>query len=343
MNALESAPVAPASPASTTPAAPVSTPSAPAERPRSFSESFERTAAAEAPAIPGAVTTTTDQPALATEAPVAPVIDPANVPPVKGEPPREKWEHILGNARTKAREEAIAEIQTKHQRHIDWGQAIEADPRNALHLVKDVLRDPVHGPGMRAELGKMFGSLRQPAQTTPAPAADPEPPRFLTAPDGSLVYDPAVDQTWREWNNRQVVGEVRKEFDPLIKAHQTAKQKEAVVNLWHQTNRDVSGVIAQYKDQPHFREHKADILAHVEAQFKARPDVDPRVALGLAYSHVLHSKVLPSQKTQSQQDLVAQAVEKSAGRTDNPAASAPRPPGRPKTWHEAFAQQGLAE
>lgn len=351
--------VAPTSGGGSTPAP--SAPAAVADRPSSFSEAFARAdAAAEtaAPATPVDPNAPAAPASVDATAPPAAQSDPTvPAPPVEtqGPVPFARHKQALENAREEATKAAEKAFNETHRNHLDWAKAIEANPVNALHLVKDALRDPEHGPGMRAELARMFGGLRQQPKETAAAAA-PEPEPDLQTADGELVYSAKRLKEWQKWNGDQQAKQIEEKFAPIVQEHETRQLQGKVRQFWKASEADMKALFNDYVDMPGFSSVGTDgkVVVHPEiikhfkelTELDARgfPKTEPGKALRMAYKRVAkgeHEKAITSAGQKSQQELLAAAAAKSAGRTDNPAAVTAAPPRRPRTWDEAFAQQGL--
>jgi hypothetical protein len=205
-------------------------------------------------------------------------------------------------------------------------------------LIREGLASPQHREGLRAELGRLFGSLKQQAQQAAQPPPftdDVEPQRYVTV-EGQQYFDPQADAKWQEWRERQLDKRYEEKFKPAMSLAEQVQKAQQVAAFQAQSKKVVEQRLEHWKKQPSFEQHKKAIGIRQQELYDS--GLDEWTALGIAYAQV----VPPLLQQQSQSSLTAQAVAKAAGRTDNPGAFASAPPRRPRTAKEALEQVGLA-
>lgn len=319
-----------------TPSVATTTPSVSAEKPAAtWDEAYARVdaAAAAAPATPETPESPALEPAPATTEP-----PPAEDVPVPGEPPKERWPSILENARKKGHEAAIQEFQQQYGGGLEVVQALRSDlPGTLGQLLDEAITSPEHGASVRAMLGQKLSSLRR--QTTPPPVEDAEPQIYVQGENGETFVDPAALPKRDAWLERRLERKFEEKFKPIADLQQQVEHAQAIARFQAQSQQTVTQRLEFWKTQPGFTTHAKAIAAKQKELFEANHanGMDEWTALGMAYAQI----VPPLLQQQQQTDLTATAVAKAAGRSDNPAASAPAPPRRPKTWDEAYAQVGL--
>jgi hypothetical protein len=105
-----------------------------------------------APSAPSAPST----PASATATPAAPP-SATSAPAPSGEPPRERWDDILNNTRTKTRSEVEAEYKQKY----GWADSFQTDPYAFVDSWMDQLAShSQYGPQILAKAARMLQARR---------------------------------------------------------------------------------------------------------------------------------------------------------------------------------------
>lgn len=340
----------------TAPAAPSSTPTtaaSPVERPTSWDDAFEKTShlEAEAPTPEPAPTTPVVQdgqaPATA-EPPPAPVD--ATAPENTGPIPFHVHKTALENARKKASEEAVQQFQQQHADALSNWEALSRDvPGTLIQMLDEAMRVPQFAQVITSHAAKVMAGRRGQQPQHQQPQAEPEPPMFVDGPNGEVIYDPGQVRKWQEWNARKTRAELEQQFSqqfaPLMELSQGVQQARQHETQVQQAVENFRPLLAEWEQMPGFTEHKAAIVKRqselFEQAFNAGQRVDHMALLTRAYREIVPHKLQAQQQQtvqQHQQQLVASAVAKSTGRTDNPAAAAPAAPRRPRSFDEAFEQ-----
>jgi hypothetical protein len=289
---------------------------------------------------------------------------PAGEPPPglegkKGPIPFDVHDTALKNARQKAAEEAEQRFQQQYGGALQVVQALQADlPGTLAQLLAEASAHPEYGQAVTAHAARLLAGKRG---AKPAADADPEPPRFADGPNGELIFDPAVDKQWREWNDRriekQLLAKVEEQYAPIKQSYEdTQKQREAA-KQWAQYETQVKtrakergqewdAMPFMEKDSPTrtaILKRQGELYEALKAQAaqgqrRMNPHEDSWIALQQAYREVVKQQGLPSLQAKTQQQFVESAVTKSRGSQSDPAASAPAQPRKARTVDEALDQ-----
>ena len=272
------------------------------------------------------------EPAAATAQPQSPA-DPTGV---KGEPPPERWDSILANARTKARDEALAE----HRDHLEVVRRLREDfPGTLAQLLEEGSSDPRFSQQLTAKAAAILEARTKAAQANREPEAD------LQTADGALVYSAERLRQWHQWNQTQTEQKLTAQFAPLQQLQQRFEQHQQVQQAAHKAAEIAEKRGAQWKAMPFFMDHQAEIVtrqAELYEQLKGQPGFDPVSApwdaLQDAYREVVSTKAVPQLRSAQTGQFIADAARKRAGSSSDPAASAPAQPRRPRSVDEALDQ-----
>ena len=305
-----------AAPATSAPSSSVST----GERPRSFTEAFARDAA-------GPATETTPEPAAAIAQPSDPAV-PSDNP--SAEPPKERWDSILANARTKA----IAEYKEKvgwaetvdraaYEEAARIGQLYQRDkPAYIRQVLAEAVNDPTLAPLVRSEAARVLGSRQQPA----APQAI-EPDIPVVDESGRVVAQAFSAERVKALVAQAVADAIGKEVAPIKADFQSRQQQEQARQEQVQLQSTVTTLYEQATtDLPHFKEHEQAIAA----AFEKIPG-DPGTALYRAYAQVVLPKLQAAGQAQALEDLKTKA----AASTANPASATVTTTKRPKSFSDS--------
>ena len=286
---------------------------------------------------PPTTTDTAPEPVAATSQP----LDQTKPDGVKGEPPRERWDTILANARTKAREDALAE----HREHLEVVQALKADfPGTLARLLEEGAGDPRFSDLLTAKAAALLNSRKQEAK------ANQEPEPDLQTADGAMVYSADQLRKWHQWNQKQTTAQLTEQFKPLQEMQEQFVQHREAQKLTQEAISIAEERGATWKAMPFFADHKEAILTrqqeiYAEAEAASKrgegrfdPVNTPWLALQQAYSEVVTAQAIPKLQSQQTDSLVATAARKRAASSSDPAAAAPAQPRKPRTVDEALDQ-----
>lgn len=297
----------------------------------------------DAPAEPAASSEPSGTPDPAKE-PVAATQPPQTTEPPKpggtGEPPRERWDSILANARTKAKEEALAE----HRDHLEVIAELKRDfPGTLARLLEEAADNPQFSETITAKAAALLNARKQAGKAN----EEPQPDAVMRYEDGTTEpsYTPAQLRKWQEWRERQVESKLMQKFQPLQELQQQIQQQKELRIEAEKVASVVSKRSAPWKAMPHFETHKDAILKRQQElynEMSTQPGFDPQEtpfeAMHRAYAEIVNAQALPKLQSQQTDSLVAQAARKRAGSSSDPAASAPAQPRKPRTPDEAVDQ-----
>ena len=292
----------------------------------------------DATAAPESPTTSTpaNEPAAATVQPPGEI----KTEGAKGEPPRERWDTILANARTKAREDAIAE----NRDALEIVQRLKTDFTGTMaQLLEEGAGDPRFAEQLTSRAAAILSARNKAAKAD----TEPEPDAVMRYEDGTTepTFSPAQLRKWNEWRERQIESKLLQKFQPLQQLQERFQQHEQLTQEAQKIAAITERRGAQWKGMPLFEDHKSAILARQQELYDAskdQPGFDPTNApwelLQQAYSEIVSTQALPKLQTQQTEALVAAAARKRAGSASDPAASAPAQPRKPRTVDEALDQ-----
>lgn len=259
----------------------------------------------EAPASP---------PAAATAPPASP--ESGEVPP-QGVPPEQRWPDILANARTKARQEAIAELQQQYgwaeaidpaegQQLQRWAQAYRADPLKWFADTAQELKQAF--PHLAANLHSEAARILAGAKGGGAPA-DFEPDIPVVDEQGRVV-----NHAYSADRMRAIVKhELALALGPVQQRFQQQDAEAEHTAALQQVNAEADRIFSTVSKLPHFAEHQAAIA---EAMGRLT-DVSPNEAALLAYVNV----VLPNLSKAEQAKTLTDLKTKAAAATLNPSSA----------------------
>ena len=278
------------------------------------------------------------EPVAATQQPQTP--EPPNVG-VKGEPPRERWDSILENARKKARDEAL----DAHKDALEVVRQLQADPAGTIaQLLEEGSIDPRFSEQLTSRAAAILAARDKTAKAN----AEPEPD--LQTADGALVYSADQLRKWHQWNQTQTEDKLTKQFAPLQQLQQRFEQHQQQVKATEEIAQAVSARWAQWESMPFLKENmdaiktrQGEIYAEIEAQGQQGlrrfdPKDAPFEALQRAYAEVVSTQAVPKLRSAQTGQFIADAARKRAGSSSDPAAQAPAQPRKPRTVDEALDQ-----
>ncbi len=298
---------------------------------------------------PSASTPDTPEPSADTT-PADATVPPAETDSVEGstqapgEPPKERWDAILSNAREKARTEAMAEWQdyawVKQMPAADFKAVVErlartkGDPIGLLtELVNEVSADPTYGPQLRSLAAKQLAAGR--GQQTQTPDLTPTP---IQLEDGRVVQLYSADQIAAL--KSQWMTDVEAKLSPRLQTVDQMAAERQAERAQHEADQFAGGFLGELSKLPHFEEHKAAIHGKLAAmQLSSDHPAEVKAAAYRAYVDVLQEKVLPSLSTKAQTQLLDTLQTKAAASTSvNPGSAAPTSPRKYNSFHELPAE-----
>jgi len=226
-------------------------------------------------------------------------------PQTSSEPPKERWDDILKNARAKTRSEVEAEYRAKYGKY----DTFEQDPWSAVQgWLQQASQHSLYRP--------LIQQWMQQQQRQAAPVAE-EPKADIPVVDANgnvtgYTYSDKKLAELRKWERAQMQQEYDQRFGPLEQFAQQQQQREQMQQVWHQASQQASQTLTSLREQPYFKEHEADIRAALEAHEEWGDNVHA------AYNHVLVTKILPTLSQAEQQKVVDSINQKAGGGTVSP-------------------------
>jgi len=250
------------------------------------------------------------------------VVDPAASTAQKGPIPFDRHEAILKNAREKAAQDVVQRMQGEYGPAIQLQQRLSSDPIGTLtQLIDEAVQHPEIGQHIVSQLARTLGARRkQQPDLTPI---DTEVGQVYTAEQVQAL----------------VAQQVAERVAPLEQDRQTRVAEQVAARERQQTVQTVTTRLSEWRKQPGFAEHEADIQTHQKAYVES--GMDPWSALGLAYAKVVQEKVVPKVQADTTNQFRQTAAQKVAASSSDPNRVAPILSARPKSFREALQQAGL--
>lgn len=255
-------------------------------------------------------------------------------PPSPGEPPKERWDSILKNAREKEREAVLQHVVQQYGEPLRVVEALKSDPvGTVVQLMSELQADPRFAQQMASHAARTLRAARG--------AADPmsdEPQPDIDAGNGVLLYS-AQQQAKREaWVRAQLQRDMQNEWQQMLAPIQQdfakRREQEERAAVQEQAMSKATSRLKAWTDRPHFKDHAKDIRAK-QAEYYAA-GMDTWDALAAAYADVLTTTVVPAQQATREQQMVAQAAQKLRAATANPSATAPAASRKARDLDDAF-------
>lgn len=251
-------------------------------------------------------------------------------PQQPGEPPKERWDAILANARTKAAEEALAPYAWAKQVNPQEFQQIQQIARHfaggdTLSGIKALLaearKDPAIDQQLRSEAARMLAQARQPQQPS-GPDLTPIP---VQLENGQVVQLHSAEQV--EALKQQWLNDVRQEFQPVMKTVESVQQERAQAQRDHQIQQFVTTTFEDIKTWPGMDNPEARKAVAQELAAHGVSGDDHREVL-LAVDRAYRKLVLPTLNQKAEAKLLDSLKTKAAASVSNPAAAAASAPRR---------------
>lgn len=249
---------------------------------------------------PAASPTATPAPSVASSPP-----SPAAAPPSSGEPPRERWNDILANARQKTR----AEVEQEYRQRYGKYDQFETDPYGAVtQWLEQASSHSQYGPQITNWAANHLRARRGQS----APAEPPKPNVPIVDAQGNVTgytYDADGLAKREEWFQQQLAQKWQEQFGPIQEREQARAQREEQEQLQRESWQYASQTLAQLRQQPYFTEHQHRIAQVLEAH----PEWGDNVYA--AYNHVLVTEILPTLGTTAAQQAITDLTNKAGANT----------------------------
>ncbi len=234
-----------------------------------------------------------------------------------GEPPRERWESILSNARTKASQEARQAAEAEFKQRFQPYETFESDPWRAVQdWLNRAEKHTFYGP----QVQQYFQSRQQQAQ----PAAEPAPDVPIVDENGHFTgktYSAERLKEWQRWNDQQTQAKWEQRLSPIEQREQARAQREQQQEMNERSQRWAQGTLQELRAQPYFKEHEADIAQAMSEHKEWGANIHQ------AYNFVLATKVLPNLSAKEAQSVINSLQDAGAATTVAPGVTTP---GKPK-------------
>lgn len=292
--------------------------------PATFAEAFA--ADASSASTPSDSTPATSASADTTD-PLATSAVPDGSTPATGEPPRERWDTILQNARQKAAEEAIAPLawakqvnQAELQSVMELARKASTDPIAYLQdFVKELQTHPTYGAQLKSLAAKAL------AQRSSQPAAPDLNPIAIQLENGQNLSMYSAEQM--QALVAQEVAKVKQEFQPVFQTHEQLQAERAQAQHQAQVDHFVTSTYTDVQTWPGMAD-KANQVAVANALAAANVSSDdPRevsLALNAAYRQVVLPKLSQTAQTALLDNLKTKAAAATSVNPGSAASSSPR-------------------
>lgn len=251
----------------------------------------------------------------------------ASVTPTPGapsEPPKERWNDILANARTKARTEAESEFKQRYSKY----DTFERDPWTGVSgWLEQASQHSIYGPMVQGWVEKYVEGIL--AKSGPESFGEEPKPDIPVVDDrGQVTHHVYSDGKLREWHKWQKQHDERglnerlRPMEQQLQSYQQAAQQAAQQQAAHQH-------LQQFESLPYFKEHKDKIAK----AFADHPEWGANVHA--AYTHVLVNDILPTLATAERKQVVDSLNSNASSGTVNPAGTTVASPHKFKSFREA--------
>lgn len=253
-----------------------------------------------------------------------------------GEPPRERWNDILANARQKTRTEVEAEYQQRFEPY----KQFEEDPWGAVQNWLERASSHSHyGPILQD-----YFSKRGQARQAQAPQ-EPKPDVPIVNEQGqvtSYTYSADALKQWREWNNSTLQQQFDEKFRPIEQREAQRQQRETVQEIRQEADRMADTTLGELRQVPHFKENEALVRQAMvdHPEWGANPH--------RAFNYVLQTHVLPNLSRAEQGRTIEALTGKGSGNTIAPGSTVNATPkfknfGEAARYFEAHPEEAAAQ
>ncbi|MGV1037708.1 MAG: hypothetical protein ACOYD0_11890 [Candidatus Nanopelagicales bacterium] len=244
------------------------------------------------------------------------------------EPPKERWDAILANAREKAKQEALAQFAWAKDIAPDeaeavrtWVQVGNENPMAALdHLVRGLAQMPGAIPHLQEYFRGLLGDEGQPQGRQSVPAGDemPQPDIPTDQSNGQpVVYSAQQLQKLLQWQAAQLrkdlTSEFQTELQPFQQDRQSAIAQRQAYQIKQQADQYAAKAVGEISNQPGFDANKAEI-AKVWDEMPRNDGRTEGERLYAAYIQV----VAPKLSNLARQNAVADVTRRAGATTINP-------------------------
>lgn len=209
----------------------------------------------------------------------------ASTPAPSGEPPRERWDDILNNTRTKTR----AEVEAEYRQKYGWADQFSERPYEFVEAWMDQLaQHPQYGPQLFGKAARMLQSRRGVAQAT---NEEPQPDVPIMDANGNLTgqtYSAKQLKAWRDWDWQQKQSALDERLGPLEQRAKQFEEAQVMAQVQQQSDEFARTTLGELRQDPYFKENESK----VKAALMAHPEWGDNIHR--AFHHVLQTEVYPS-------------------------------------------------
>lgn len=214
--------------------------------------------------------------------------------PQSGEPPRERWDSILSNARTKAAQEARQAAESEFNQRFQPYKDFETDPWTAVQQwLEKAERHSVFGPMVKQH----YQSRQQQAH----PQAEPQPDVPIVDGNGQVTgktYSAERLNEWQQWHHQQNQAALDARLSPLEARAKADAEREQVRQLNERSAQWAAQTMTELRKQPYFKENEQKIgqalLDHKEFGSNIHQ----------AYNYILATEILPNLSAREAQSVI---------------------------------------
>jgi hypothetical protein len=242
------------------------------------------------------------------------------------EPPRERWDSILQNAREKARQEANTQWEQRFQPYQDF----ERDPWSAIETW---LGNAEKHSLYRDKVKEWVGKRGQPAPVPQEPAPDVP----IVDGNGNITgktYSAERLKEWQRWNEAQFQAKFEERFSPLEQRERERQEQAREQQLWDRATSNAKETLTELRQLPYFKEHEAAVKQALMDNPKWGSNVHQ------AFNHVMMTQILPTLSQAEQRSAIQQLQNAGAASTVAPNSTTV---GTPKFKSFGTAAQYYAE
>ena len=268
--------------------------------------------------------------------------------PAHGEPPKERWDAILSNARQKAAEEALAPYawaksvdQREFQqiqsiaRHFTSGNVVEG----LQNLIAEIRQDPQHDAALRSLHAKALAAAR--GQATAPTEQEPQPDLPIQLEDGRVVHlYSAEQQAKREaFLQKQWMQGVQQELQPLKQTHEQLQAQRAAYEQQQRVDHFVTTTYADAQTWPGMADQANQKAVAQAMQAMGLPNDASPERVSLALNEAYRKVVLPTLNQKAQSELLDSLKTKAAASSSvNPGSAGASAARSPRSFYDASLQ-----
>lgn len=245
----------------------------------------------------------------------SPPVSSSSSPP-SGEPPRERWDSILRNAREKTRAEVAAEYEGRYGKY----DAFERDPWSAVQSwLGEASQHSLYGPMVQQWVQQQASQRRG-----NAPSEEPKADVPIVDGNGQVTGYTFSDKQlrqWHQWNESNLQAKWDERLAPLERHRAQSEQQQQHQEMVQQATQHATTTLQELRQQPYFKAHEPAIRQALLDHEEWGDNVHA------AYNHVLVTQILPNLSQAEQKQVIDSLQAKGSATTVAPGGTAS---GRPQ-------------